>query len=635
MIAESPIIIGIDFGTTNCKISFYSKDSKKAEMVTNEEKESIIPSVVHIRDIDLFMDNNIPFDDRFLIGTQAKSFLLSEPEKTFYSIKRILGSDDSLFKAGFEEFKPEFIASLIFYRLKKIAESYFKQSINYCVVTVPANYNDNQRQSIKDAAEISGLKVVHLINEPTAASLAYHNNVNSNDNGNENIMQSETKVLVYDFGGGTFDVSLLTIIDNFYDIEATSGINQCGGDDIDQLVMKHVLTELQKIPNITIPDTFQFRNYLRDVCEKAKIKLSTQEETSIHFPFLKDKNGEVIGPKVDLNRKKFNEIAFTIISKTLEPIQEVLSSSGYDKDSIDTILLVGGTSNIPFVRELLSKEFSAEKIKMDFDPFFVVSMGAAIYTTNQSTKEQNNIDISDISSHSYGIEVVNLENEALYVTKIIEKNDKLPILRKGGPFSNAFDFTEQVAFKVYQGEQLAPEENYFLGELLVNIPPKLMGETKFMVELGLGQKFGLLEMTAKEIGTEKTYNTKFITNGSLSLKNKILYSKILKNNLLFIEINNIFDQIKHNIQMHSDSNVQQVINEIQIINPHIANYKYHLSLNGKRLRKSQILEQIVQMNESITQTSIRELDDSVDNREEFNFFPTIKLDLIINEKIVK
>ncbi len=632
MISDSEIIIGIDFGTTNCKISFFNKDTKKIEMITNEDGESIFPSIVHIKNFDSCVDYKLPFDNRFIIGTQARSFLLSEPEKTFYSIKRRLGSNDALFKIHLDEFGSEFIASLIFYKLKKIAESYFNQSVSYCVLTVPANYNDNQRQSIKDAAEISGLKVIHLINEPTAAALAYHNTVNNMENNNKNPMQSEKRVLIYDFGGGTFDVSLLTIVDNFYDIEATSGINHCGGDDIDQLLIDRVLNELKKISNIEIPNTFQFKNYLRDECEKAKIKLSTEEKVSIHFPFLKDKQGEILSPQIEIDRENFNNLAITIISKTLEPIQEVLSLSGYDKESIDKILLVGGTSNIPLVKNVLANEFPIDKINMEFNPFFVVSMGAAMYTTNQSTDEQCSIDISDISSHSYGIEVIDQSFENLSVTKIIEKNDKLPIKRKGGPFTNAIDFTNQVAFKIYQGEKTSPNENYFLGELLVNIPPRLSGEIQFMVELGLGQKFGLLEMIAKEIGTEKTYNTTFITNGSLSFKKKIFYSKILKNNLLLIEICNNHDQINHTIQMQSESSVQQVINQIQTFIPQTASSDIQLQFQGKRLRKSQILEDIIKTVDNSDKSLFNnEMIDKVNFQDEFNIFPTIKFDLIMND----
>ena len=548
LIGKPGLIVGIDFGTTNCKVSYLIVEN--VEMIPNSEGNFVTPSIVYF-DKDALDDfDDKTFDQRFKVGEKAKPYLVTRPEKTFYSIKRRISSQEMI-NIDDVEIHPEFVAAVIFRQLFYDIKKYLEIEKVNAIISVPANYSDTQRQSIKDAVEIAGINVVRLINEPTAAAITYGLNLNE-----------EKKLLIYDFGGGTFDVTVLTIMDGFFDVDTTDGVNKCGGDDIDNLLLELLKEHIQYEYKVDISDNLGVIRTLREECEKAKIRLSDELETKIIIPFIdQDKNGNDISLNYKLKRSEFEKLAIKVIERTKEPIESAIANAGLTFEDIDNVILVGGSSKIPLITQYLSELFPKEKILSNIDPFYAIAMGAALCALAiEGIGEKSKLDIADVSPHSYGIFVINYGGS---ISKIIHKNDKLPISRTGKSFTNNVAYTTELSFDVYQGEDFYPAEENFLGQLNVVVPQKPKGENKFDVKLSIGENFGILEFQAENLDTQQVYKTKFIAEGSLTSQEKLMYSELLGKDLVYVNIAHKNYSSNHSIPMNRNDTIRDLISRIR------------------------------------------------------------------------
>ncbi|TAN45899.1 MAG: molecular chaperone DnaK, partial [Candidatus Methanoperedens sp.] len=403
-------IIGIDFGTTNSKMAYLLLD--EPTIIENNEGKKITPSIVYFKN-----------EDEAVVGELAKRNMIVYPENTVVSIKREMGTDFKK-KIGRHKFPPEYIGAQIFKKLADDAKIRLGKTFNDVVVSVPANYSDSQRQSIKDAAEIAGLNVLRMINEPTAAALAY------------GIREDrDRKVLVYDFGGGTFDVSILSISSGFFDVDASAGEHRLGGDDIDTRIVEYLSKKAYEQLGIDVKKDLSLLATVRETSEEAKIALSCNESTMISIPFAASK-----APfNTILTRIQLNGMISDLIERTKKPIEQALDDASFEKNEIDDILLVGGTTLIPAVREFVTQYFGKEPVKGP-DPYEAVALGAAVagmeYGKEKSTIARN-LEISDVISSSLGVLMADDT-----VNKILERNTKIPIVRTGN-YTNVADFTHE------------------------------------------------------------------------------------------------------------------------------------------------------------------------------------------------
>ncbi len=490
--------IGIDFGTTNSKMAYWFLDEPC--IIYDNDREINIPSVVYFKE-----------DGTILIGKDAKKNLILFPDKIVYSVKRKMGVKHR-YHIDNNSYPPEYIGGLIFRELRSIAKAQTGIEFNEAVISVPANFSDGQRYAIKDAAEIAGLNVVRMINEPTAAAIAY------------GLHEGEKKtILVYDFGGGTFDVSVLIVEDNFFNVEASSGINKLGGDDIDERIVKYLQDIIKKECAIEIQKDLKSLQLVRIAAEAAKIELSTSKTTLIEIPFLNTKSdGMPIAFKHELSRDTLNGLIKDLIEETEKPVMNVLESSCLTLDDLDDIILVGGTTKIPAIREFIKERFG-KKPQYGLDPYEVVAIGAAITTIeNFDTKVQNKIpqiEISDVVPHSFGIRV--FPNN---VEKIIEKNEKIPISHSK-IFTNLVAFTPELKVEAYQGENETIVKKDYLGAFLIDVPPKPSGCNKLDVNFEVGKEYGILKVCAKDLDTGLLRTVRLEAKGRLSNQEKMKWLK--------------------------------------------------------------------------------------------------------------
>lgn len=487
-------IIGIDFGTTNSKMAYMLLD--EPVVIENDLGRKITPSVVYFKN-----------EKEFSIGEQAKHNQIIYPDKVVSSIKREMGTDYKK-TVGRYKFPPEYIGALIFQKLIHDARERTGKTFYDAVVSVPANYSDSQRQAIRDAAEIAGINVVRLINEPTAAALAY------------GIREDrDRKVLVYDFGGGTFDVSILSVSSGFFDVDASTGAHRLGGDDMDERIIKHIKKALQKELGKEVKIDPGLQATLKEAAEEAKIALSTEESTIITIPFVAQNRPPFT---MQLTRDTLNSLIMDLIEQTREPMERALRDASLEKNEIDDILLVGGTTLIPAVRQFVIDYFGKEPLKGD--PYTAVASGAAIagstYVTEKS-RIAKNVEISDVISSSLGVKIV---DDTL--SKVIERNTKIPISRTR-LYTNAGDFAPEVIIQVYQGEEEIAEDNEFLGEFFISIEPMPANQNKIEVTFSVGEEFGILNVRAydKDSGNERS--VKFESRSRLSKKDKSKWMKKL------------------------------------------------------------------------------------------------------------
>ena len=463
-------VIGIDLGTTNSVVAVM--EGGEPTVITNSEGSRLTPSVV-----------GFSKTGERLVGELAKRQAISNPENTVASIKRHMGESYTVKIEG-KDYTPQEISAMILQKLKEDAESYLGEKVTQAVITVPAYFSDSQRQATKDAGKIAGLDVLRIINEPTAAALAY-----GLDKGGEG------KILVFDLGGGTFDVSILELGDGVFEVKATNGNTHLGGDDFDNAVMNWLVEEFKKQTGIDLSQDKMAEQRLKDVAEKAKIELSTVMSTNINLPFI---TADASGPKhldLTLTRAKFNELTSDLVHATMEPTRQAIKDSGLSIDEIDKIILVGGSSRIPAVQEAIKNILGKDPDK-GINPDECVAIGAAIQA-GVLVGDVKDVLLLDVTPLSLGIETM-----GGIFTKIIERNTTIPTEGKQ-IFSTAMDNQPSVDVHVLQGEREMAADNKTLGRFeLSGIPAAPRGVPRIEVAFNIDAN-GIVNVSAKDLGTGK------------------------------------------------------------------------------------------------------------------------------------
>ena len=463
-------VIGIDLGTTNSVVAVM--EGGEPTVITNTEGSRLTPSVV-----------GFSKTGERLVGQLAKRQAVSNPENTISSIKRHMGESYTVDIQG-KKYTPQEISAMILQKLKEDAESYLGEKVTQAVITVPAYFNDGQRQATKDAGKIAGLDVLRIVNEPTAAALAY-----GLDKGGDG------KILVFDLGGGTFDVSILELGDGVFEVKATNGNTHLGGDDFDNKVMEWMISEFKKETGIDLSQDKMAEQRLKEAAEKAKIELSTVLSTNINLPFI---TADATGPKhldLTLTRAKFNELTEDLVQATMEPTKKAIADSGFTIDEIDKIILVGGSSRIPAVQEAIKSILGKEPSK-GVNPDECVAIGAAIQA-GVLVGDVKDVLLLDVTPLSLGIETL-----GGVFTKIIDRNTTIPT-SGSQVFSTAVDNQPSVDVHVLQGEREMAADNKTLGRFeLTGIPAAPRGVPRIEVTFNIDAN-GIVNVSAKDLGTGK------------------------------------------------------------------------------------------------------------------------------------
>ena len=493
-------IIGIDLGTTTSEISYMEND--EAKIIPDCFGNRIVPSVVGKKE-----------DGTVIVGQVAYNQLIPAPDRTIAEVKRLMGSD-TLIPLGDKKYLPHELSAMILKELKNYAEDYLGEEVTEAVITVPANFNNSQRKVTKLAGEMAGLKVERIINEPTAAAMAY----------GINNLQKEEKILVYDLGGGTFDVSVLELFEGILDVKSSRGNDRLGGKDFDSRIEKYIEKEFEKTYNQNLYKDLDVKNKLsiklrvKEAAINAKKELSTQMTTTINIPFITIINNKPVSIGMELTREKFNNLTKDLVKNTTEKIDEALKAAKLKEKDIDTVLLVGGSSRIVAVRELVESKFSG-KIISGINPDEAVAMGAAIQgaiKNNQITSEENLI-ITDKCSYNLGTSIIKIGDGKIIngVFDCISPIDSsIPCSRKK-TYYTAVDNQDEVRIEVYEGNEFMAEDNTKIGDfILKGVPKAKAGEESIDVQFDYDLN-GILQVKATIVSTNKSIN-KIIDNFKLT-----------------------------------------------------------------------------------------------------------------------
>ena len=471
--SDREFVVGIDLGTTNSVIAWMKPDGS-IEVIPNAEGSRLTPSIVAFTKT-----------GEILVGEPAKRQMILNSERTIKSIKRKMGSDYKV-RIDDKEYTPQQISAYILMKMKKDAEQYLGGRIKKAVITCPAYFNDAQRQATKEAGQIAGFEVLRIINEPTAAALAYGLD-----------KKKEQKVLVYDLGGGTFDVSILEISEGVIQVIATSGNNHLGGDDFDQRIIDWLAEEFKKQHGIDLREDKQALQRLRDAAEKAKIELSTKLETDISLPYIAATSSGPLHLETRLTRSLYESLVRDLVEMTRGPIERALGDAKLSPRDIDEVILVGGMTRTPMVQRLIHEVFGKEPNK-SVNPDEAVAIGAAIQAAILAgSAKDKDIVLVDVTPLTLGIEV-----KGGLMEPIIPRNTTIPV-RKSKIFTTAEDFQTEVEIRVYQGERAMARDNIFLGSFrLVDIPPAPRGVPQIEVTFDIDSD-GIVHVSAKDLASNK------------------------------------------------------------------------------------------------------------------------------------
>ena len=509
--AQGEKIIGIDLGTTNSVVAVM--DGNEPTVIANQEGDRTTPSVIAFND-----------KGEVLVGAPARNQRVTNPEKTVYSVKRFMGrrhnevhSEEKMVPykvlgdageyvkigVGDDQYTPQEISAKTLRKLKEASESYLGHKVNKAVITVPAYFNDAQRQATKDAGQIAGLEVARIINEPTAAAMAY----------GLDKKQSEQKIVVFDLGGGTFDVSVLELNDDdgmkVFEVISTSGDTHLGGDDFDDVLINHVADEFMKSNSVDLRKDTMALQRLQEACEKAKKELSSRPNTDINLPFIcQDSDGNAKHLQMNITRSDFEQLIDPLVERCRTPVEQALKDAKLSPGDIDEIVLVGGSTRVPKVQEMVKKVFGKDP-HQGVNPDEVVAIGAAIQGAVLSG-DRKDVLLLDVTPLTLGI-----ETEGGVLTSLVDRNTTIPTEKKQ-VFSTAADNQTAVTIQVYQGERKMAFDNRLLGKFdLSGIPPAPRGVPQVEVKFDIDQN-GILNVSAKDLGTGKEANVEINDSSGLS-----------------------------------------------------------------------------------------------------------------------